>query len=147
MAYTKLIYHIVLRTYQGTAPITETYERDLYRYIYGFCKHHQCMLYRINGMPDHIHMLISLHPTIAVASFVHDLKIATNKFMSDHRDRFPEFIKWERGYCALTYAEADKQRVINYIIRQKEHHKKTSVRDELIAQLIDAKVEYDEHYL
>ena len=147
MAYTKLIYHIVLRTHQGTAPIDEAYERDLYMYIFGFCKNHQCKLYRINGMPDHIHMLVSLHPTIAIASFVHDLKIATNNFMTSNRDRFPRFEKWEQGYCALTYSEAEKERVIQYIINQKEHHHKLSARDELISLLQECGVEYDERYI
>ena len=147
MAYTKLIYHIVLRTYQGTAPIAEAYERDLYMYIYGFCKNHQCVLYRINGMPDHIHLLVGLHPTIAVASFVHDLKIATNNFMTLNRDRFPDFVKWEQGYCALTYSEADKPRIINYITNQKEHHRKITARDELVSLLRDSGVEFDDRYL
>ena len=147
MAYTKLIYHIVLRTYQGTDSIAEEHERDLYMYIFGFCKNHQCVLYRINGMPDHIHLLVSLHPSIAVASFVHDLKIATNNFMSANRDRFPAFVKWEQGYCALTYSETDKERIMQYIINQKEHHRKLSVRDELIALLQKCGVEYDERYI
>lgn len=122
MAYTKLIYHIVLRTHQGTAPIEEAHERDLYKFIFGFCINHRCKLYRVNGMPDHIHMLVSIHPSIAVASFVHDLKIATHNYMKIHRDYFPDFVKWERGYCALTYAESERMRVTNYIINQKEHH-------------------------
>ena len=112
MAYIKLLYHIVIRTHQGTAPIAEEYERDLYMYIYGFCKNHQCVLYRINGMPDHVHLFVGLHPTLSVASFVHDLKIATNNFMATHNDRFPKFKKWEPGYCALTSSESDKERVI-----------------------------------
>ena len=112
MAYTKLIYHIVLRTRHGTAPIVEAYERNLFMYIFGFCKNHQCVLYRINGMPDHVHLLVGLHPTIAVSSFVHDLKIATNNFMRGNRDNFPDFASWEQGYCALTYTEADKNRVV-----------------------------------
>ena len=147
MAYTKVLFHIILRTHQGTAPIVEAYERDLYMYIFGFCKNHQCLLYRINGMPDHIHMLVGLHPTIAVSSFVHDLKIATNNFMSVRRDHFPDFVKWEQGYCALTYSEADKERVIQYIINQKEHHRKLSVREELKSILQECGVEYDERYL
>ena len=60
MAYTKLIFHIVLRTYQGEASIDEVYERDLYMYIFGFCKNHRYVLYRINGMPDHIHISLLL---------------------------------------------------------------------------------------
>ena len=147
MAYTKLIYHIVLRTRQGTAPIIEAHERSLFMYIFGFCKNHQCVLYRINGMPDHVHLLVGLHPTIAISSFVHDLKIATNNFLRANRDNFPEFVSWEQGYCALTYSEAEKNRVIEYIINQKEHHRQLSARDELIALLQECGVEYDEKYL
>ena len=105
------------------------------------------MLYRINGMPDHVHLCVGLHPTVAVASFVHDLKIATNNFMTANRDRFPDFVKWEQGYCALPYSEADKERVIQYIINQKEHHRKVSARDELRQLLDECGVEYDERYI
>ena len=147
MAYTKLIYHIVLRTYQGTAPIVEAYEQDLYMFIYGFCKNHNCVLYRINGMPDHVHLLVGLHPSIAIATFVHDLKIATNNFLTANREKFPSFVKWAEGYCALTYSEHDKSRVMQYIINQKEHHRKISARDELIALLNEMEVDFDERYI
>ena len=147
MAYTKLIYHIVLRTYQGTSPIAEAHERDLYMYIYGFCKNHSCVLYRINGMPDHLHLLVGLHPSIAVATFVHDLKIATNNFFTSNREKFPLFVKWAEGYCALSYSEHDKSRVMQYIIDQKVHHSKISARDELIALLKEMGVEFDERYI
>lgn len=147
MAYTKLIYHIVLRTYQGVASIDEVYERDLYMYIFGFCKTHHCALYRINGMPDHLHMLVGLHPTIAVATFVHDLKIATNNYMKNNHNKFPRFEKWEQGYCALTYSEDAKKNVIQYIINQKEHHRHVSARDELISLFRECGVEYDERYI
>ena len=147
MAYTKLIYHIVLRTHQGTSPIVEAYERELYAYIFGFCKQHSCKLYRVNGMPDHVHILVSLHPTIAVASFVHDLKIATHNLMKSSPDRFPGFQGWESGYCAFTYSDADKERVRQYIINQKQHHTHASTRDELISLLRELGVEYDEKYI
>ena len=147
MAYTKLIYHIVLRTYQGTAPIVEAYERDLYMFIYGFCKNRNCVLYRINGIPDHVHLLVGLHPSIAIATFVHDLKIATNNFLTANREKFPSFVKWAEGYCALTYSEHDKSRVMQYIINQKEHHRKISARDELIALLNEMEVDFDERYI
>lgn len=84
---------------------------------------------------------------VAVASFVHDLKIATHNFMKARKDCFPDFVKWERGYCALTYAESEKQRVINYIINQKKHHRVVTVRDELITQLRDSGVEFDESFI
>ena len=147
MAFTKLIYHIVFRPKDNRPVIDEAHERDLYMYIFGFCKNHQCVLYRINGMPDHVHMCVGLHPTIAVASFVHDLKIATGNFMRSHRDMFPMFEAWERSYGAFTYSEADKECVIQYIINQKEHHRRVSTREELESILKEFGIEYDERYI
>ena len=53
MSYTKLIYHIVFRPHGNRPVIVEDHERDLYMYILGFCRNHQCVLYRIGAMPDH----------------------------------------------------------------------------------------------
>ena len=60
---------------------------------------------------------------------------------------FPNFIKWEQGYCALSYSEADKERVMQYIINQKEHHRKLSVREEIISLLQECGVEFDKRYI
>ena len=103
MAFTKLIYHIVFRPLGNAPVIAEEHERDLYMYIYGFCNNHQCVLYRIGGMPDHIHMCVGLHPTTAVATFIHDLKIAAGNFMRSRCDLFPMFDKLRGIYkCGAT---------------------------------------------
>ena len=127
--------------------IAEEHERELYMYVFGFCKNHNSKLYRINGMPDHIHMLVGLPATTAVASFVHDLKLATGNFLRANPDKFPLFHGWERTYGAFTYSEADKDRVIQYIINQKEHHRHITARDELKEMLRDMGIDYDERYL
>ena len=147
MAYTKLIYHIVFRPKDNAPVIDEAHERDLYMYILGFCRNHQCVLYRIGGMPDHIHLCVGLHPTIAVAGFVHDIKIATSNFMRSRRDLFPMFNGWESSYGAFTYSEADKDRVVEYIKTQKEHHRRVSTREEMRDILKEFGIEYDERYI
>ena len=147
MAYTQLNYHITFRPHCSVPAITEVHERDLYAFVNGFCNHHNCKLIRINSMPDHIHILVSLPPTMAVASFVHDLKLAAGKFLRAHPDKFPLFTTWARSYYAGTCGPMDKERVRRYIMRQKEHHKKKSYRQEIIRQLKKAGIEYDEQYL
>ena len=107
----------------------------------------ECKLIRINSMPDHIHILVSLPPTMAVASFVHDLKIAAGNFLRAHPDKFPLFTGWARSYYAGTCGPMDKERVRRYIMRQKEHHKKKSYKQEILRQLKRAGIEYDEKYL
>ena len=147
MAYTKLIYHIVFRPHWSVPAITEVHERDLFAYINGFCNNHKCKLIRINSMPDHIHILVSLPPTMAVASFVHDLKIAAGNFLRGHPDKFPLFTGWARRYNPGTCGPMNTERVRRYIMRQKEHHKKKSYKQEILRQLKRAGIEYDEKYL
>ena len=79
MSYTRNLYHIIFRTKYGEPTIGEENEDKLYRYIWGFIKDHNSILYRINGMPDHIHLFAELHPTIAVAEFVQKLKTTTHR--------------------------------------------------------------------
>lgn len=147
MAYTKLIYHIIFRPHDSQPVINEEHEKDLYMYVFGFCKNHDCKLFRINGMPDHLHLCVALPPTVVVADFVHDIKIATGNFMRANRDKFPHFVAWARGYCALTYSEKDRNTVCEYIRNQKNHHRKFTWREEYIAFLQEAGIEYDERYL
>ena len=147
MAYTQLNYHITFRPHCSVPAITEAYERDLYAYINGFCNNHSCKLIRINSMPDHMHILVALPPTMAVASFVHDLKIAAGNFLRAHPDKFPLFTGWAHGYYAGTCGYKEKEWVRRYIIRQKEHHKKKSYKQEIIRHLKKAGIEYDEKYL
>lgn len=131
MSYTKLFYHIVFRTLQSIPAINEANERELYQYIWAFCQQQKCTLHRINGMPDHLHLLVEIHPSIAVADFVRQLKNASHKWLEQHNALFPDFYAWSKGYCALSYSEYEIETVINYIKRQKEHHKSQTFIDEM----------------
>ena len=131
MSYTHLLYHIVFRPKSSESVINTEHENDLYRYIWGVVKQKNCILYRIGGMPDHIHLLVQLRPNITLADFVRDLKVATNIFMTGHKDMFPFFNGWGREYCALTCSAKDKNSVVDYIKNQKIHHRVMSFKEEL----------------
>ncbi|AFU20370.1 MULTISPECIES: IS200/IS605 family transposase [Actinobacillus] len=135
MSYTKLFYHIVFRTLQSVPAINEENEKELYQYIWAFCQQQKCTLHRINGMPDHLHLLVEIHPSMAVADFVKQLKNASHKWLEHHSDLFPDFYAWSKGYCALSYSEHEIGKIINYIKGQKEHHKTWSFVDEMKALL------------
>ena len=135
MSYTRLLYHIVFRPRSSRPVITIVYEEMLYRYLWGFVKNKGGVLYRIGGMPDHVHMLVQIPPTLALSDFMHDLKLSANKFMSEHTAEFPDFEGWGKSYCALTCSESVKDSIIEYIRYQKDHHKRTSFRDEYLKLL------------
>lgn len=146
MSYTRNLYHIIFRTKYGVPAIIEQNEDTLYRYIWGFVKAHNSVLYRINGMPDHIHLFVELHSTISVAEFVQKLKTTTHKWIDENHYLFPEFQAWSVGYCSLTYCERDKERIINYIKNQKIHHKKQNFVDEIKFLLTEAGIEINERF-
>lgn len=137
MSYTKLYYHIVFRTLQSVPAINEQNEKALYQYIWAFCQQQKCTLHRINGMPDHLHLLVEIHPSMAVSDFVKQLKNASHKWLEQHSDWFPDFYAWSKGYCALTYSEHEKEKIVNYIKNQKEHHKSINFVDEMKALIVD----------
>ena len=137
MAHVVLYYHIVWRTKRSQRTLTESYDRDLYAYILGYCERKQCRLVRINGTADHLHMLVVIRPDLAVSDFVQVLKTETSKWLKEQRDKYPDFDGWGNGYAAFTYSERDKEMIRLYIMNQKEHHRVHTFRQEYEALLAD----------
>lgn len=143
MSHISLTYHIIWRTKRSEHTINPQYERMLYAYILGICKEKKCHLYRINSMPDHLHMCIEIHPTIAVSSFMQILKQETSRWMTEHHAEFPMFDGWGNGYAAFTYSVKERPTVVEYIKNQKIHHHKTTFRDEYEGLLRQFGIDFD----
>jgi REP element-mobilizing transposase RayT len=145
-SYRQIIYHIVFGTKYRKPVINPNHKKDLYKYIWGIIKNKKCMLYQINGVDDHIHILTDLHPNVALADFVKDIKVASSIWMKES-GYFPGFVGWAEGYGAFTYAYRDKKMIIKYIKNQEEHHRKVSFRKEYVRFLKEFGVDYDERYI
>ncbi|MCK6484025.1 MAG: IS200/IS605 family transposase [Phycisphaerae bacterium] len=144
--YTQIMYHIVFSTKNRVRCLTADRREDLFRYIWGIVKNHQCHLYRINGVEDHVHILSSLHPTVCLADLVKAIKTGASRWIRDERV-FAAFTHWQDGYAAFTHSMTDKDRLIEYIRNQAEHHRVRSFEEELARLLKEAGVEYDPKYL
>jgi putative transposase len=73
-SYRQILYHLVFRTKDSRKTLVQAHSRELYAYIMGIIRNKNCFLYRINGMENHLHILCDLHPTIALADYVRDIK-------------------------------------------------------------------------
>lgn len=102
----------------------------MYAYILGICNAKKCHLYRINSMPDHLHLCLEVHPTIALSEFVQVVKQESSRWLKEHREWFPRFDGWGNGYAAFTYSVKERPTVIEYIKNQKVHHYKATFREE-----------------
>lgn len=147
MAYTKLYIHLILRTYRSIWSIDEDHEKEFYYYIYSYATQRQCKIFRINGMPDHIHIFASMPPTFAISDFVHDLKLACNSFMERNNNKFPDWCGWGKSFCAISYSIREKDQIINYIKNQKTHHESISTYTELETLIKENEIEYDPAFL
>ena len=144
-SYRQILYHIVFRTKDSKRTLPLEVCDELYKYIWGIVRGKECVLYRINGMEEHVHMLTDLNPNIALADYVRDIKTSSSLWLKAN-PRFPHFDGWAAGYAALTYAWSDKDVVAAYIKNQREHHKTTTFADEYKKLLLEHGVTIDERF-
>jgi len=144
--YTQLYYHIVFSTKKREPAFVGERREGLFRYIWGIVNNTKAHLYRINGVDDHIHLLTSIHPSVPLADFVKDIKVASSQWIGKERV-FPRFSHWQDGYGAFTCSHNDKDAVIEYIKSQQEHHRKRTFAEELKEMLNAAGVVYDKRFL
>ena len=100
----------------------------------------------IGGMPDHIHILLSLPSTLSIAKALQLIKGGSSKWV---HDTFPEHrvLGWQLKYGAFEVSVSLLDRTIEYIKNQEEHYHKTSLQEEFLALLKRHRIAYDERYL
>jgi len=142
MSHTRFLYHVVFRTKGGEALIGASWEGELYRYLGGIVQGWKGTPIEINGMPDHVHLLILLIPCDFPA-FMRELKANSSKWAKRYDGNFA----WQRRYGAFTVSSSVSDKVRDYIKNQKSHHAKQSFDDEYLALLVKHEVEFDRQYL
>jgi putative transposase len=144
--YTNLLIHIVFGTWDRTPVITSEFRDDLYKYMGGIAREARAVPVIINGMPDHVHLLVSVPPTLAIAVLVREVKAKSSRWLHEKRPT-QEMFAWQGGYGAFSVSQAAAPDVEKYIREQQEHHRKFSFEDEFRALLKRHHIEFDERYL
>jgi REP element-mobilizing transposase RayT len=143
--YTQILYHLVFSTKDRRPVLSDSRREELYMYMTGVIKNSHCRLVWINGARDHVHILLSLRPTVALADLVKDIKVASSVWIKDDHI-FPNFDAWQDGYGAFTYSLRDEPELIAYLKAQEEHHRKTIVLEEYRKLLLDNGIKFEEKY-
>lgn len=142
----KMNVHIVFSTKYRRPMMKPEIQQQLYAFIGNEIKKMHGVPLQINGIEDHIHILSSLPRTVTIAHFVEEIKRNSSKWIKskglDYR-----FFYWQRGYSIFSVSESQKQRVYNYIARQKVHHKKCNFENEYLDFLQKHQLDYDEKYI
>lgn len=143
--YTQLYTQFIFAPKFRLALIRPEWEDELYKYVTGIVQNRNNKMMAINGMPDHVHIFISMHPTESPSTLVREIKKASTDFIKKEK-LSPQKFQWQEGFGAFSYGKSQKERVVQYVRNQKEHHRKRSFREEYLALLkafeIDFKTEY-----
>lgn len=144
--YSQIYIHVVFAVKGRQNLISAKWEDELFSYITGIIKNKGQKLIRINGVSDHLHLLIGIKPDIALSDLVRDIKSNSSRFINEKgwiNGRF----EWQQGFGAFSLSHSHLTSTIKYIEHQKEHHKKSTFKEEYEELLKMYEVEYKPQYL
>ena len=144
--YTQIYIQIVFTVKGRQNLLPKQHREELHKYITGIITKRNQKLLAIFAMPDHLHLLVSIKPNISISDLVRDIKAGSSKFITDNNWVKGKF-SWQEGFGAFSYAKSQMDNVVNYILKQEEHHKKKTFKDEYLDFLKEFEIEYNEKYI
>ncbi len=139
--------HIVFSTKNREPFINDQVEEVLHRYIVGICKDLRCYVHEINGMPDHLHMLVNQARSISLADLVSKVKANSSRWIKTQDPGLQTFA-WQAGYGYFGIGASQLEAVQRYIRNQKQHHHPgRTFQDEMREAYRARNIEFDERYV
>src|SRR5438132_13546272 len=121
-------------------------KEELYKYMTGIVRNNKQKLIAINGMSDHVHILIGLKPAMALADLVRDIKANSSDFINRKKWVHGRF-SWQEGYGAFSYGHSQLDTIIRYIRNQEQHHSRRSFKEEYLTLLRRFDIAFEEKYV
>lgn len=144
--YSEIHIHFVFATQFRNALIADNWESRLYEYMVAIIHNHGHRVLAVNGMSDHVHVLIGHRPEQGISDLARIVKSSTSKWINEEKLTFSKFA-WQAGFGAFSYSKSDFPKVINYIKNQKEHHKKSGFKEEYLKILKGFDVDFNPEYI
>ncbi len=144
--YTQIYIQTVFSVQNRISLISPEWQVELFKYITGIVQNNGHKLIAINGMPDHLHILIGMKPNQSLSDLMQDVKGDSSKWIHKKgfvRGRF----EWQTGFGGFSYSISQLDSVVRYINNQVKHHKAKTFIEEYKDFLEKFKVPYDERYL
>ena len=143
--FTNLLTHVIFSTKDRLPLLTPDLREDMLAYLAGIVRRLRGKVIESNARPDHVHCLLSLPPTLAVAEALRLLK--SNSSLWAHETRRQAPFAWQTGYGAFSVSPSNVPAVVKYIRNQDQHHRKVSFQEEFIAFLKRQGIAYDERFI
>lgn len=143
-SYVASYFHLVFSTKDRLRLILPEWEGRLHSYLGGIVKGMDGVPLIINGIEDHVHLLVRLKSKHRLDYFLRDLKADSSEWV--HKE-ITRMFEWQKGYGAFSVSPTAVEDVRRYIKNQKEHHRRIDFKKEYIDLLTKAGIEFQEEYL
>ena len=144
--YTALHYHLIFSTKNREEWILPQVENQVWAYLGAIARNNKMTALSVGGIENHVHLLVTIPPIIAVSKALQLLKGGTSKWIHDTFPKLRSFA-WQDGYGAFTVSKSQIIGTMQYIQGQRDHHQKKSFQEEYLAFLRKNEIEFDERYL
>jgi putative transposase len=142
----KLYVHIIFHVKSNSCQIRNQDKGALFAYIGSIIKDNESIPILINGVEDHLHILCVISKNIALAKLVEEIKRHSSRWIKTKDRHYTQF-SWQGGYGGFSVSPSLHDKTRNYIVKQEEHHKKISFKEEYVLFLKEYGIEYNEQYL
>ncbi|TDH27458.1 IS200/IS605 family transposase [Segetibacter sp. 3557_3] len=144
--YTRLHIHFVFAVKFRAAVIDQQWEDHLHKYITGIVQNNGHKMLCINTVPDHLHFIAGINPTQSISKMMELVKGDSSEFVNKEQFTARKFY-WQSGFGAFSVSYSHVDRVIKYILNQKQHHQVSTFKQEYVKMLVDNQVDYNEQYI
>ncbi len=144
--YSQLYVHLVFAVKGRQSLIHNEWKETLYKYIGGIIRNQNEKLMILNGMADHVHILVGIKPDKCISDLVRDIKSHSSKFIND-QDFVKGRFEWQEGFGAFSVSQSLVPKLIVYIQNQEMHHKKRSFQSEYLGFLKAYEIDFKPEYL
>ena len=144
--YTQLYIQFIFAVQNRQSAISENWQTNLYKYMTGIIEQQEHKLFAINGISDHVHILISMNPKQAPSDLMFHVKRSSSLWINENK-LCPGKFAWQEGFGAFSYGKSQISTIIQYIENQQLHHRKQTFIKEYVGFLKAFEIEYDERYI
>jgi len=144
--YTQINIHAVFSVKGRQNILTNNFREELFKYISGILNKNKQFSLAVNGYKDHIHIFFELNPNNSVSEIMRIVKANSSKWINENKFVKGKFA-WQEGYGAFSYSRSQRSIVIDYIINQEKHHKKSTFKDEYLELLNKFEIPFEGQYI
>jgi len=121
MPYWRLFYHCVWRTKDGELLIAPEWEASLHNVIAAKATDLGAFVHAVGGVEDHVHLVVSVPPKIALSTFIGQVK-GTSSHFANHELDLDIYFAWQAEYGVVSFGGKMLGTVVQYVKNQRKHH-------------------------